>query len=61
MHVILPIACDVGRTSKAMHALILIWRGANVQEKLDGMSRNRMIYERIAYGIREAGHDYSWK
>ena len=64
MHVILPgktMARGAGWSNEATRALISLWGEANVQEKLNGVSRNRTIYEGIAEGMREAGHDYSWK
>jgi len=48
-----------GWSSEATRALILLWGEVNVQEKLDGVSRNRTIYEGIAEGMRKAGYDYS--
>lgn len=65
-----PRACDTagkkmargaGWSNEATHALISLWGKANVQEKLDGVSRNRLIYEGIAEGMRKVGYDYSWK
>ena len=64
MHVILPgktMARGAGWSNEATRALISLWGEANVLEKLDGVSRNRMIYEEIAKAMRKAGHDYSWK
>lgn len=54
-------ARGAGWSNEATRALISLWGEANVQEKLDGVSRNRTIYEGIAEGMREAGYDYSWK
>ena len=50
-----------GWSNEAMFALVSLWGEANVQEKLDGVSRNRMIYEGIAEGMRKADYDYTWK
>ena len=65
-----PHACDpagktmargAGWSNEATHALVSLWGEANVQEKLDSVSRNRTIYEGIAEGMRKAGYDYTWK
>ena len=65
-----PRACDpagktkargVGWSNETTHALVSLWGEANVQEKLDGVSRNRTIYEGIAEGMHKAGYDYTWK
>ena len=32
-----------------------------MQEKLDGVSINCIIYEGTAEGVRKAGYDYTWK
>ena len=50
-----------GWSIEATRALILLWGEANVQVKLDGVSRNRTIYEGITEEMREAGYDYTWK
>ena len=51
-------ACGSGWNTEATRALISLWGEANAQEKLDGVSRNRMMYEGIAEGMHEADHDY---
>ena len=42
-------------------ALISIWGEAGVQQQLDGATRNRAIYEKIAKGMRDAGFPRDWK
>jgi len=54
-------ARGTGWSNEATRALISLWGEANVQEKLNGVSRNCTIYEGIAEGMRKAGYDYCWK
>ena len=65
-----PRACDpaektmahgAGWSNEAIRALVSLWGEANVQEELDGVSRNRTINEGIAEGMHKAGYDYTWK
>ena len=50
-----------GWSTEATQALISVWGEANVQEKLDGVSRNHTINEETAERMCEAGYDYTWK
>jgi len=64
LHVILPGKNNgggAGWSNEAMRALILLWGEVNGQEKLDGVSRNHMIYKGIAEGMHKGDYDYSWK
>jgi len=54
-------ACGAGWSTEATRALISLWSEANVQERLDGVTRNRIIYEEIAEGMCKAGSDFDWK
>ena len=47
-------ARGAGWSNEATRALVSLWGEANVQEKLDGVSRNHTIYEGIAEGMRKA-------
>ena len=40
--------------------LIAIWGESQVQEKLDSVTRNKVIYEDIAK-MNAQGYDYDWK
>ena len=46
-----------GWSSEATKALISIWGEQNIQEQLDGVSRNKSIYEKIAAAMRAKGTD----
>ena len=41
--------------------LIRIWGGEEVQLKLDGVVRNRNIYETISQELSKVGINRSWK
>ena len=45
-----------GWTSVENRALLGVWGEADVQSQLDGVSRNRVIFEKIATSLREMGH-----
>ena len=47
-----------GWSVEATRALIALWGEHNVQEKLDGVSKNKTIYEKIAASMREQGYDW---
>ena len=42
-------------------ALIELWSDANVQNELDGVQRNRTIYEKIAKEMEKLGYCKTWK
>ena len=42
-------------------ALVGVWSQANVQEQLDGVMRNRAIFEMIAREMGELGYERSWQ
>ena len=42
-------------------ALISIWGDADIQEQLDGATRNRSIYEHISKKLRESGIERDWQ
>lgn len=46
---------------EATAELITVWSQENVQNELDGVSRNRTIFERIAKELCEKGYDKSWQ
>ena len=54
-------ARGAGWSTDATHILISLWGEANVQERLDGVTRNRTIYEEIEEGMHKAGYNYDWK
>ena len=42
-------------------ALITIWGEADVQEQLDGATRNQSIFAKIAKKLKESGYDRDWQ
>lgn len=46
-----------GWTTEATRALDSVWSQQNVQNELDGVSRNRAIFERISRELRNKGYD----
>ena len=41
-----------------VRALIAIWGETNIQEELDGATRNKVVFKEIA---REQGHNKDWE
>ena len=50
-----------GWTTEETGALVSIWGQANVQNKLDGIARNRTIFEKIAKEMAELGFERTWQ
>ena len=50
-----------GWSSEAIKVLISVWGEQNIQEQLDGVSRNKSIYEKIAAAMRARGHQSDYK
>jgi len=50
-----------GWSNAATRALIAIWGESSVQEKLDSVTRKKVIYEDIAEKLRAQGFEYTWK
>ena len=42
-------------------ALITVWGEADVQEQLDGATRNQTIFANIAKKLKESGYDRDWQ
>ena len=42
-------------------ALIAIWGQENVQRQLDGVHRNREVYQRIAMELEDEGYAKTWQ
>ena len=42
-------------------ALLGIWGASEVQSQLDGIVRNRTIFEKVAAQLREAGYERTWQ
>lgn len=50
-----------GWTTEATRALLSIWREQNIQDQLDGIVRDKFIYEKITESLRELGYECTWK
>ena len=50
-----------GWTYEQTRALISIWGQEDVQRELDGVARNRIIYERMSSELRELGMEKTWQ
>ena len=50
-----------GWTDNATQALLSVRGEQNVQEQLDGVKRNRHIYDQISAALRDMGYDFSAK
>ena len=50
-----------GWSTEDTRSLIGLWGEANVQSQLDGVSRNHVIYERIAWDMGSLGYDRTWE
>jgi len=42
-------------------ALLSVWGAEDVQRQLDGIVRNRIIYEKIAAELAELGYERTWQ
>ena len=50
-----------GWTAAEMRALIGVWGAADVQRQLDGVVRNRTIYERVTRDLHALGYSHMWE
>lgn len=48
-------------STAATRALISVWGAADVQAQLDGVLRNRSIYQNISRELLELGYDRTWE
>ena len=50
-----------GWRAEATRALVSVWGQANVQSELDGVTRNRTVFERIMKEMVELGFERTWQ
>ena len=50
-----------GWSVDATKALVVVWSQENVQNQLDGVSRNKTIFERISKEMLARGHQKTWQ
>ena len=48
-------------TGEETWALVSVWGEANIQEDLDGVTRNKIIYEKITKDMEGLGYTRTWK
>ena len=41
--------------------VLTVWRKENIQNQLDGVVRNKVVYEKVSVTFQEGGYEYSWK
>ena len=51
----------MGWTTEETGVLVIIWRQANVQSELDGVARNKTVFEKIAKEMAELGYERTWQ
>ena len=50
-----------GWTTEETRALVSVWGQANVQSELDGVTRNRSVFEGIAKELSDMGIEKTWQ
>lgn len=50
-----------GWTPEEAKALVAIWGAEDVQSQLDGVSRNRCVYDKIAAAMKDTGFHRTWQ
>lgn len=50
-----------GWSSEETRALVSVWGQANVQSQLDGVARNRTVFEQIAKELAKLGYEKTWQ
>ena len=57
----ITMAAGAGWSYEETRTLVGIWAAADVQRQLDGVLRNKVIYEKIAASLSEAGYERTWQ
>ena len=52
---------SAGWSTEETEALLGIWGAADVQEQLDGIVRNKTIYEKITTALAVLGYERTWQ
>ena len=50
-----------GWSAEETRALVSVWGEANIQSELDGVTRYRTVFERIAKEMAELGFEKTWQ
>ena len=51
----------VGWSNEATKVLLTVWGVQNIQNQLDGVVRNKVVYVRVPTTLQERGYEFSWK
>ena len=54
-------AMAAGWTAEETRALVSVWSQTNVKNQLDGVTRNRIVFEKIAKEMAELGFERTWQ
>ena len=54
-------AMAAGWTAEETRALVSVWSQSNVQNHLDVVTRNRIVFEKIAKEMAELGFERTWQ
>ena len=50
-----------GWSNEATKVLLTVWRVQNIQNQLDGVVLNKVVYVRVPTTLQERGYEFSWK
>ena len=50
-----------GWSTEETKALLGVWGDADIQTQLDGVARNRSIYQQIATALADLGYERTWQ
>ena len=50
-----------GWSNEATKSLLTVWGVQNIQNQLDGVVRNKVVYVRVPTTLQECGYEFSWK
>ena len=50
-----------GWSNEVTKVLLTVWGVQNIQNQLDGVVRNRVVYVRVPTTFQERGYEFSWK
>ena len=50
-----------GWSNEATKVLLAVWGVQNIQNQLDGVVRNKIVYVTVPTTLQERGYEFSWK
>ena len=51
----------VGWCNEATRVLLTVWGVQNIQNQLDGVVQNKVVYVRVPTTLQECSYEFSWK